>query len=177
MVPNKVPSSLFIYIESGTSFPKQAVDGTPSRWDDFSMILTDEYGIPLPKGTAIDLQPDSPHTGIIDYLATGEQVVIHNSKQHGRAVVTWPEEFNDSDIPVRYIAVPLSDEFGEQICQNARYEVEHGVRWSPGDNCQDFVSRAYTGHNGSPTRDVIVGGLAIAGRILLAGRVISEIFG
>lgn len=163
--------------------PAQRVDprgmqltGGPHGGMIFSMIFTDEYGIPLPRGTAIDLQPSSPHTGIIDYLQTGDQVVIHNSKQRGQGVVTWPEEFNDGFIPVRYIAVPLSEEQGELICQNAQYDVQRGVRWNPGDNCQDLVTRAYTGRNGSPTRDAVVLTLAVAGGLALAGRVIAEIF-
>ncbi len=127
------------------------------------MIFTDEYGNPLPTGTAVDLQPYSPHAGIIGYTPTGEQVIAHNSKQDRRAVVTRPGEFNDFHIPVRIIAYPLSPEDGERIWKNALYDVERGVLWSGGDNCQDFVSRAYTGRNGSPTRDAIVAGLAFVG--------------
>jgi hypothetical protein len=137
-------------------------------------MFTDEYSIPLPKGTAIDLQPYSPHTGIVGYLPTGEQVVAHNSKQRGMAVVTWPEEFNDFHIPFRIIAYPLSDADGERIWQNALYDVERGVLWGAGDNCQDFTSRAYTGRNGSPTRDAIVAGLGIAAGIAGVGSMLKK---
>ncbi len=142
---------------------KRAVDRESSRWHSYLVIFTDEYGDPLPKGTAIDLQPHSPHTGLIGYLPTGEQVVAHNSKQRGRAVVTWPEEFNDFHIPFRIIYYPLFPQDGERIWGNALYDVERGVLWSGGDNCQDFVSRAYTGRNGSPTRDIIFAGLVVVG--------------
>lgn len=138
------------------------------------MTFTDEYGNPLPKGTAIDLQPYSPHAGIIGYLPSGQQVVAHNSKQHGRAVVTLPEDFNDFDIPTRIIAFPLFDGDGERIWRNAVYDVKRGLPWSGDDNCQDFVSRAYTGRNGSPTRDAIFTGLAIVGGLAWVGNALSK---
>jgi hypothetical protein len=59
------------------------------------MILTDEYGRPLPKGTVVDLQPHSPHTAVVGYNGWNQQVIGHNSKQHGRAVISNPEVFND----------------------------------------------------------------------------------
>jgi hypothetical protein len=124
-------------------------------------------------GTAIGLWPHSPHTGIIGYLPTGEQVVAHNSKQRGQCVVTWPQEFNDIWIPFEVLAHPLTHEHGERIWQNGLVDVRAGVRWYPSDNCQDFVSRAYTGRNGSPTRESIftavtlIGGLAWLGSALL----------
>jgi hypothetical protein len=138
------------------------------------VILTDEYGNPLPTGTAVDLQPYSPHAGVIGYTPTGEQVLAHNSKQHHRAVVTWPEEFNDFYIPVRIIAYPVSLEDGERIWRNALYDVERGVLWSGIDNCQDFVSRAYTGRNGSPTRDGILAGLAFVSGLAWVGNQLSK---
>ncbi len=138
------------------------------------MIFTDRYGNPLPTGTAVDLQPYSPHAGIIGYKPTGEQVLAHNSKQHHRAVVTWPEEFSALHIPLRIIAYPPSPEDGERIWRNALYDVERGVLWSAGDNCQDFVSRAYTGRNGSPTRNAILAGLAFVGGLAWVGHALSK---
>ena len=138
------------------------------------MIFTDEYGFPLPQGTAICLQPYSPHTGIIGYLPTGEQIVAHNSKQRGKCVVTWPEEFNDFGIPVVILAYPLSLEHGEQIWRNGLVDVELEIPWSPGDNCQDFVSRAYIGRNGSPTRDAILNGVVLIGGLVWIGNTLSQ---
>lgn len=138
------------------------------------IYFTDEHGMPLLKGTAISLEPHSPHWGIIDYLQTGQQVIHHNSKKHGRAVTTWPEEFNDGHIPARVVAMPLSAEDGERICQNARLDVKRGVPWSPGDNCQDFVTRAYIGRNGSPTRDKLVVTALIVGGLALAAQALSD---
>ena len=139
------------------------------------LFFTDELGMPLLKGTAISLEPYSPHWGIIDYLPTGEQVVHHNSKRHGRAVTTWPEEFNDGHIPVCVVAMPLSVEDGERICQNARLDVKRGIPWSPGDNCQDFVTRAYVGRNGSPTRDGFFAAACFVGSLVLAAQVWDDI--
>lgn len=122
------------------------------------MILTDEYERPLPKGTVLDLQPYSPHTVVVGYNECSLQVIGHNSKQHGRAVISWPEEFNDAGrIPFRIIRCPTSLQEGESIWHSVLWDVQRGVRWLPEDNCQDLVSRAVTGHNGSPTRDAIVG--------------------
>jgi hypothetical protein len=129
------------------------------------MIFVDESGRHLPKGTVIDLQPYSPHAGLIGYNAWGQQVVAHNSKKHTQAVVTWPQDFNDGHIPFRIVRYPGSVQEGERIWQSAIMDVERGVPWLPGDNCQDFVSRAVTGHNGSPTRDAVVG-LGIFGALL-----------
>lgn len=122
------------------------------------MILTDQYGRPLPTGTVLDLQPYSPHTVIVGYDERGQQVIGHNSKQHGRAVISWPEEFNDlGRVPFRIVRYSVSQEEGRRIWQSVLRDVERGVRWLPEDNCQDLVSRAVTGHNGSPTRDAMVG--------------------
>jgi hypothetical protein len=101
--------------------------------------------------------PHSPHAGIIGYLETGQQVVAHNSKQHGRAVITLPEHFNDGHIPIRETSRPPTPLKADEIWQSAVNDVLRGVPWLPGDNCQDLVSRALTGHNGSPTRNVLVG--------------------
>ncbi len=121
-----------------------------------AMVITDQFGKLLPKGASIDLMPHSPHAGIVGYLETGEQVVAHNSKQHGRAVVTLPEGFNDGSIPVRETSRPPNAFEAERIWRSAVNDVSRGVRWLPADNCQDLVSRAVKGHNGSPTRNALV---------------------
>lgn len=136
------------------------------------MPFTDENGNLLPLGTAIDLQPRSPHAGIVGYQPSGEQVVGHNSKQHGRAVITWPEDFNNG-LPVRIVAYPESDEHANQIWESVLSDVERGVPWRGGDNCQDLVSRAYSGHNGSPTRDAVFGVLAVVGGAVLVAKALS----
>jgi hypothetical protein len=121
------------------------------------MILTDEFQRPLPKGTILDLQPYSPHTVVVGYK-DGQQVIGHNSKDHGRAVISWPEEFKAGGrIPFRIVRYPVSVQEGERIWQSVLRDVAGGVRWLPEDNCQDLATRAVTGHNGSPTRDAIVG--------------------
>jgi hypothetical protein len=121
------------------------------------MVITNECGNLLPKGAAIDLMPYSPHAGIVGYLETGQQVVAHNSKQHGRAVVTLPEVFNDGHIAIRVIYLPRTADEADRIWQSACNDVVRGVRWQPGDNCQDLVSRALTGRDGSPTRNALIG--------------------
>jgi hypothetical protein len=121
------------------------------------MILTDEYGQPLPEGTILDLQPRSPHTVVVGYDEWGQQIIGHNSKDHRQAVLSWPEEFNDSGrIPFRVVRYPISLEEGQKIWQRVLWDVQRKVRWLPLDNCQDLATRAVTGHNGSPTRDAIV---------------------
>jgi hypothetical protein len=137
------------------------------------MVFTDEFGRLLPKGTAIDLQPSSPHTGIVGYTPAGEQVVGHNSKQHG-AVITWPRDFNDGHIPVRAIALPESAEHADHIWESVVSDVARGVPWRGGDNCQDLVSRAYTGHNGSGTRDAIFGLLFVLATAVAVAKALSR---
>jgi hypothetical protein len=129
------------------------------------MILLDEQGIPLPKGTVVVV---GIHVGVVGYLPTGGQVVGHNSKAHGKAVVSWPEEATGGQPFVYYI--PPSEQHGEQAWQSVLYDVRRGVLWAWFDNCQDLVSRACTGENGSPTRDNILGGLTLLGGLAWVGR-------
>ncbi len=126
------------------------------------MVLTDEFGNLLPMGTTVLLWPHSPHVGTVGYTPWDLQVVGHNSKQHGSVVITWPEGFNDGYIPFQY-RLPPSVEHGKRVWQNVLTEAERGVLWTPLDNCQDFVSRVNTGQGHSPSRDAILGGLAIVG--------------
>jgi hypothetical protein len=143
-------------------------------YDPQHMVLTCEHGKPLLKGTVLDLQPYSPHTVVVGYDASGRQVIGHNSKQHGRAVLSWPEEFNEHGrIPFRIVRFVISPEEGEQIWQSVLNDVRRGVRWLPGDNCQDLATRAVTGHNGSPTRDALVG-LACVGALVFVAVSLSQ---
>jgi hypothetical protein len=131
------------------------------------MMMVDQRGRPLPKGTAIDLMPYSPHAGVVGYTEVGQQVIAHNSKRHGRAVITLPEDFNEGGrIPVRATSLPKTPGDADRIWQSAVNDVSRGVRWLPGDNCQDLVSRALTGHNGSPTRNALI---ALAALIVILG--------
>lgn len=136
------------------------------------MTFTDQNGNPLPLGTAIDLQPHSPHAGIIGYLPDGRQVVGHNSKQHGRAVVSWPQDFN-SGLRIRITRYAESPQHANRIWESVISDVNRGVPWRGGDNCQDLVSRAYTGANGSPTRDAIFGLLAFVAVVVFAAKALS----
>lgn len=117
------------------------------------MRITDPYGNLLPHGTVVAA---GIHTGIVGYLPTGEQVAIHNSKQHRKAVLTWPEELNDGIVPIKITRLPLDKMDGMRVWNNALNDVRRGVRWTIGDNCEDLVSRATTGQNGSPTRNGFV---------------------
>jgi hypothetical protein len=137
-------------------------------------ILVDEHGQQPPTGTVIGLH-GSPHVGIIGYDEWGQQCTAHNSKERRRGVVTLPEEFNDfGRFTVHVIQYPVSVEHGERIWQNALADVGRGVRWFPHDNCQDFVSRAVTDHNGSPSRDAVIGiGLLVAAACV-AGAALSK---
>src|SRR5260370_9371486 len=110
------------------------------------MFFTDEYERPLPTGPTVMLWPYSPHVGCIGYPPSGQQVVGHNSKTHGKVVVTLPEIFNEG-LPLQYL-YPLSIEDGERVWQNIVDEAARGVRWAAFNNCQDLLSRANTGHDG-----------------------------
>jgi hypothetical protein len=120
------------------------------------MVITDSNENLLPHGTVVDLKPLNPHTGIVGYLPTGQQAVIHNSKKHGKAVLTLPEELNDGKLPIRIVRLPLNAMDGMRIWNNAIGDVQRRVSWTVGDNCEDLVSRATTGQSGSPTRNAVV---------------------
>jgi hypothetical protein len=138
----------------------------------YPTYYTDERGFLLPRGTVVHLHPGSPHTGIIGYDEFGTQVVAHNSKKFGKAVVSSLEDFNDTNLPVRYTA-PANDHDGQRIWDNAMSDVERGVLWSPWNNCQDFVSRAISGQNGSPTRDLLVGIAALVAAAIVLPKVFA----
>ena len=134
--------------------------------------FTDQRGKPWPRGTIIVLEPFPQHCGFLDYTPIGEQILLHKAKKEGRPVITGPKGFMDS--PVRYrVRVPQSDQQADEWLNHAYAEIEAGVPWMLFDECQDFVSRAVTGHAGSPTRDGILGCLAFAGGLALAAKLFS----
>ena len=88
----------------------------------------------------------------------GYRPVRKRRKTAPRSWTRWPQEFNaGGHIPFRIVLYPVSLQEGERISQSVLQDVARGVRWHPEDNCQDLATRAVTGHNGSPTRDAIVG--------------------
>jgi hypothetical protein len=116
-------------------------------------MYVDEYGMPLPGGTALGFGP--VHQGIVAYRYP-QQVILNTSLKSGRPVVSQPEEFNS--LPVRYVRpLPESAQESTRIEQNAWKLVEAGAPWTVFNNCQDFVSLCYTGKPGSATRNFVVG--------------------
>jgi len=126
----------------------------------------DVDGNPLPQGTAIKFPSVYHHEAVIDYAWNGEQVLLEKSKKHRRPTITNPEEY--LDVPFIISRIPTSPEHGLRIVQHAYAEIEAGAQWTALDNCQDFVSRAYAGRNGSETRNFILGALAVAGLVGIA---------
>lgn len=121
--------------------------------------LGDENGAPLPRGTAVALIPFPQHAGFVDYTIDGEQVVLHKSKRHKRAVVTWPEEFNEGRLRHRVLQFPENERQADEWLRRAYAD---DSPWTGADNCQDFVWQAITGRKKSPTRDAIIGLGAVA---------------
>jgi hypothetical protein len=122
-------------------------------------VYCDQFGIPLAGGTAIEDRTTLIHHQAIIAYRYGEQVVIENSFRHRQAVVIPSIQFNGGKIawPVRR---PNDQRHGEQIVQRACADVDAEVKWTPFNNCQDLVTRAYEGKNGSKTRNIVLGGLA-----------------
>ncbi|MBI3664324.1 MAG: hypothetical protein HY234_14910 [Acidobacteria bacterium] len=96
-----------------------------------------------------------PHSGIIERTWKGP-VVHQNSKKLGRAVTTSFEEFTEGN-PAQVTYIPQSAAEGSLIVRRALNDVARGIPWTVVDNCEDLVSRAVTGRNGSPTRKALVG--------------------
>lgn len=124
-------------------------------------MFVDQFGNLLPEGTTLQVPSLVDHTGFVAYTQAGQQVMLHNSKKRRRAAMTTPEEFNDGNLPVVTVRFPQTPEEGALIVQRAWQDVQSGRRWTWFDNCQDFVSRALTGQNGSPTRNLLVGLFAV----------------
>jgi hypothetical protein len=129
-------------------------------------LFGDANGFLLTQGTAIKFPSLVRHEAIIDYTWNGEQVLLEKSKKHKRPTVTKPEEYRG--VPFIINRVPASPEHGLRIVQHAYAEIQAGAPWTAFDNCQDFVSRAYNGRNGSETRNFVFGTLAVLGFVGLA---------
>jgi hypothetical protein len=125
------------------------------------MVFVDQFGRPHSEGTVLEVPSLVHHQGIVAYTTFGEQVIIHNSKKLGRAVVSKAEELNDG-YPVIALRIPSTPEEGARIVRAAWADVQRGVRWAAFDNCQDFVSRAVTGQNGSKSRNFLAGAALVA---------------
>jgi len=116
----------------------------------------------LPDGTALEVVVPAfplpvPHQGILRREWNGQPWIDQNSKEHGRTTTTTYSDFSKGR-SVRVIYIPQTREESMRITQNARNETARGIPWSVADNCQDFVSRAITGRNGSKSRDAAIGG-------------------
>jgi hypothetical protein len=121
----------------------------------------------LPQGTVIKFPAVVNHEAIVAYDCYGQQVLLEKSKKYGKPTVTNPEEYRG--IPFVISRNPSSPAHGVRIVKNAYAEIQAGgTQWTPFDNCQDFVSRAYAGRNGSETRNFVLGALALAGLVGIA---------
>jgi hypothetical protein len=119
---------------------------------------------PLPQGTAVKFPSVANHEAVIAYDFYGQQVLLENSKKYGKPAVTNPEEYRG--IPFEISRMPCSPAHGVQIVERAYAEIQSGgTKWTLLNNCQDFVSRAYAGRNGSDTRNLVLGALALAGLV------------
>jgi len=128
--------------------------------------FADVNGRLLAQGTAIKFPSVFHHEAVIDYAWNGEQVLLEKSKKRKKPTVTNPEEYRN--IPFIISRVPASPEHGLRIVQHAYAEIQAGAPWTALDNCQDFVSRAYEGRNGSETRNFILGTIAVLGLVGVA---------
>jgi hypothetical protein len=125
------------------------------------MTFVDEFNRPLPAGSALK-DPRNLHQGIVGYDSqTGQQVMLHKPFRIGRPVITEPSAFADGKCRLVRTRVPKSPAEAEAVLQRAVAQVQRPTPWSVFDNCEDFVSRAYTGHSGSATRNLVLGVLAV----------------
>jgi hypothetical protein len=121
--------------------------------------LVDANGYLLSQGTAIEFPTIFNHEAIIGYAWNGRQVLLEKSKKHRRPAITDPSEYQGA--LYRISRSPQSPQHGYNIVQHAYAEVQAGGPWTLLDNCQDFVTRAYEGRNGSKSRNFAFG-LALA---------------
>ena len=124
----------------------------------------------LPDGTSLktDVRWNGllvTHYGVIERDSNGAVLIHHNSKRHGGAVTTDLQGFVDGS-PVFVHSVPQTEGEGWLRAQRARADVECGIVWTVGNNCEDLVSRALTGRDGSPTRNAALG-LGLVGLFFL----------
>ena len=126
------------------------------------MTFVDEFNRPLAGGTVLK-NPCTLHEGIVAYERfTGQQVMIHKSPRIGRPAITPPSEFTDGKCKLVRTRAPQTAAEGEAVLLRAWAEVQRGTPWTVFDNCEDFVSKAYTGQRGSATRCLIVGLVVLA---------------
>ena len=97
---------------------------------------------------------------------SGQQVILHNSKKLGRSAMTPPEEFTNGACQIVRKRVPQSPVEAQAVVQRAWSDVQRGRTWTWFDNCEDFVNRAYTGQDGSPTRTLVALGLLFGAGVL-----------
>lgn len=125
------------------------------------MTFVDECNRPLAAGTVLK-EAITLHEGIVGYTPTGQQVMLHSSPRIGGPAITEPRDFADGKLRLHRTRVPKSPVDAQVVLQRAIADVQRGAPWTVFDNCEDFVSRAYTGRNGSSTRSLAVGILAVA---------------
>lgn len=116
----------------------------------------------LPDGTVIKttiLYGPMPvtHYGTVRREWSGRVVIDHNSKRLGYAAATDFDGFHDGVHPVFVHRYPANFEEGWEIAARTRADVERGIRWTVDNNCEDMISRALTGRDGSPTRNFVLG--------------------
>ncbi len=108
----------------------------------------------LPDGTSLKTTVYWGGLPFTHYGIVQHGLIHHNSKRIGHAATTGISEFSDGN-PVFIDSVPTLGE-GWARAERARADVERGIAWTVGDNCEDMKSRAITGQSGSPTRDAFV---------------------
>jgi hypothetical protein len=128
-------------------------------------VFGDVNGLPLAAGTAIKFPTYYNHEAIIAYRYGWQQVLLEKSKKHKKPRIGDPEEYRG--LPFVISRVPSSPAHAMAIIQHACAEIDEGKPWTIFDNCQDFVSRSYSGKSGSESRNVAVG-LATALGVLIA---------
>lgn len=129
-----------------------------------SYTFGDANGLPLAAGTAIKFPTYYNHEAIIAYTHGYRQVLLEKSKKHKVPRIGNPEEYRG--LPYVISRVPSSPAHAMAILQHACAEIDAGKPWTIFDNCQDFVSRAYSGKNGSETRNLAYGVATAVGIII-----------
>jgi hypothetical protein len=129
--------------------------------------FVDARGVRLPRGTAIKFPSLFDHEAIIDYGWNGDQVLLEKSKQHRKPVLASPAQYIGYQFVIS--RMPISQDHGRRIVEHAYGEIQVGAAWTPLDNCQDFVSRAYGAPTGgSVTRNFLLAVFAVFGLVGLA---------
>jgi hypothetical protein len=125
--------------------------------------LGDENHQPLPQGTVVEFPSQMFHQAIVAYNIYGQQMLLEKTWLHGKPTVTNPEAYRG--VSYHIARRPRSAQHSVQIVNRALAEIQEGKQWTIFDNCQDFVSRVYDGKNGSKTRDIGFGLLAMFGLV------------